>query len=100
METIWPIVAAVIPVLIGWASLMICLREPDAYQMARILFWVAAISLGCTDFAWQLTTDKPAWFRVTAGVFVSLALFVVFPMLLRWVRNRERSDGASSGTRA
>jgi FtsH-binding integral membrane protein len=91
METIWPVVGVVVPLLCGWAGVMVSIAKPD-YRLGRILFWVSALLLGVVDFAWQLTTDKPAWFRVLAGLSVAFSVFVILPMLLKWIRKREGGD--------
>jgi hypothetical protein len=88
----WPIYAPAVA-LIGIGLGMIRLEE---FRVARVLFWAAATLLSITDFAWQLVTDSPFWFRAFNGFVVSIAVFVIFPMLLRWLRQRETKAAISA----
>jgi hypothetical protein len=90
METIWPISAAVIAVLITWGGVVVSISQPD-YRLARGLFYVSACILGATYFIWELTTDKPGWFRASAGVLTTIAICVVLPMVLAWTRGQENA---------
>lgn len=89
METIWPISAAVIAVLIGWGGVMVSIAHPD-YRMARILFLISAVILIITYIVWEITTDKPGWFRISAGILTTIAVSVVLPIILAWTRSREK----------
>ena len=88
--TLWPIYAPAVA-LVGIGLGMIRLEE---FKVCRILFWIAAMFLGFTDFIWQLTTPSPPWFRILNGSIAALAVFVIFPMLLQWLRRRQERAGA------
>ncbi|HEY5211382.1 MAG TPA: hypothetical protein VIJ42_18225 [Stellaceae bacterium] len=90
METIWPIVAAIEGALAAWAGALVSLSNPN-YRFARQLFWASALILGVTDLAWEFTTDKPIWFQIGAGVLTTIAICVVFPMLLAWTHEKQQS---------
>jgi FtsH-binding integral membrane protein len=90
METIWPIVGVLVPALGTWAGVIVTLPNPN-YRFARFLFWASALLLGATDFAWQLTTDKPLWFQAIAALLTSVAIGIVLPMLLAWTSHREHA---------
>jgi hypothetical protein len=91
METIWPIVGVVVPLLGAWAGVMVSIPHPN-YRFARGLLIGAAVILGGTDLTWQLTTDKPAWFRVVAGSLTAIALCWILPKLLEWAHRQESHD--------
>jgi hypothetical protein len=94
METVWPVVAAAIGIiLLPGAALVITLTPPN-YAVARLLLSISVVILGATDLVWQLTTDKPAWFRLAAASATAFAAFVLCPILRAWTRDREARNGA------
>jgi hypothetical protein len=97
METIWPIVGIPVPLLYTGAGVMVSIPSQD-YRVARALFIGSAVILATTDLVWKLTTDKPTWFRISAGISVAIAAFVITPILVSWTRKRQgrsRSEDAS-----
>lgn len=89
METIWKIVGAIGAMLVGAAFAMNARKQ---YAIARWLFVTAALFLAPTDLVWQLTTDKPWWFRWAAGTLTAIAVCVLVPILWAWVRDSEKRD--------
>jgi hypothetical protein len=94
--TLWPIYAPGIA-LVGIGLGMIRLEE---FKVARALFWGAGIFLAVTDFVWQLVTDSPFVVRALNGSVAGIVIFLIFPILLRWLRNRELRFNTSSDTAA
>ena len=54
----------------------------DEFVAARVLFWLAVVIFALQQFAWQLVTTTPWWFRLPAGALTGIAVFVVFPILV------------------
>jgi uncharacterized membrane protein len=66
----------------------------DEFKVARALFWAAGLVAGSADFWWQLTTSDPGIVRALCGIVVGIAVFVLLPMLLRWLNRLEAKAGA------
>jgi hypothetical protein len=65
----------------------------DEFKVARLLFWAAGVVAGIADFWWQFTTTDLALMRIGSGLIVGIAVFVLLPMLLRWLKKRETKAG-------
>jgi hypothetical protein len=91
IETMWRIVAPIAALFVATGFTMV---RFDEFVVARVLFWSAAVIFGAQQFVWQLVTVTPWWFRFSAGVLTGLAVFVIFPMVLRWLCRREMKAGS------
>src|SRR5277367_4574798 len=67
----------------------IAMARFDEFKVARALFWAAGLVAGSADFWWQLTTSDPGFVRAPCGIVVGVAVFVLLPMLLRWLKRLE-----------
>jgi hypothetical protein len=75
-------------------SIGLAMLRFDEFKVARYLFWAAGAVAGFTDFWWQLTTTASAPVRIGSGLVAGVAIFVLLPMLLRWLKKRETIAGA------
>jgi hypothetical protein len=92
IETTWRIVGPGAAFLIATGFAMV---RFDEFVAARVLFWLAVVIFTLQQFAWQLVTTTPWWFRLPAGALTGIAVFVVFPILVGWLRTREINAGTS-----
>jgi hypothetical protein len=83
--TLWPIYAP------GafFAALAVGMIRLEEFKKARAFFWFSAILLSVFDIAWQFTTPAPFWFRAVNGTLVTILVFLVFPKVLTWLKDRE-----------
>lgn len=88
MDVAWGIVGVVFALLIGVGVSVLGLSPPE-YNVARACFWLSGIVLGATTFAWELKTQQPALWRLSAGIAVWVCIGVGLPETLRWVRSRQ-----------
>jgi hypothetical protein len=91
MEIAWGIVGVVAALLVGVGVSMVGLSPPE-YLVARICFCLSAVVLGGTCMVWELRTQEPIWWRITAGVLVWICVGVGLPESLRWVGGRQASS--------
>ena len=69
------------------------------FMVSRVLFWAAGIIAGGYEFWWQLTTTDPLIVRVGDGLAVGIAVFVILPMLFRWLdRLQAKAGNSPAGT--
>jgi hypothetical protein len=61
----------------------------DEFRTARLLFWAAGMVAATEDLWWQLTTNDPVVIRIASGLVVGIAVFVLLPMLFRWLNRLE-----------
>jgi hypothetical protein len=88
MEIAWTIVGIVATLLVGVGVSVLGLNPPE-YVVARTCFWVSALLLGCTGLVWELRTEQPTWWRITAGILIWICVGVGLPESLRWVSKRQ-----------
>jgi hypothetical protein len=68
----------------------------DELRAAYWLFWAAGIVTTIGGVWWELTTTDPAPVRIVSGLTAGIAVFVLLPMLFRWLSRRE-SPNTSPG---
>lgn len=62
---------------------------PPEFSYARWSFIGAALLIGVGGATWLVITEQTLPWRIFWGVLLGLAVFVVFPLLMRWVSQRE-----------
>jgi hypothetical protein len=93
-ETIWRIIGPAGAIsIVGIGLRFVSFAE---FRIARWLVWSGAVLFGLTGIAWQLLTPDPWWLRLISGAVETVVVFVLFPMLLEWMRQREAKSVKSS----
>ncbi len=88
MEIAWGIVGIVATLLVGTGVSVLGFSPPE-YLIARACFYSSAAILAITCMAWELRTDSPDWWRITAGALVCICVGIGLPTLLSWVDRRQ-----------
>lgn len=88
MDIAWEIVGVVVAIFVGLGVSMVGLSPPE-YAVARACFWLSAVLLGATGLVWELRTQQPTWWRISAGVLIWTCVGVGLPETLRWVGWRQ-----------
>ena len=90
MDIAWEIVGVVVALLIGTGVNLLGLNPPE-YAIAKACFWISAVLLGGTGLLWELRTQQPTWWRISAGVLIWVCVGVGLPEALRWISTRQSS---------
>jgi hypothetical protein len=69
-------------------ALGLAMARFDELTAALCLFWAAGIVATLAGTWYELTTSDPAIIRVPCGMTAAVAVFVLLPMLIRWLRKR------------
>lgn len=85
---VWPVVGAVVGVLVGAGFSVLSLTPPD-FRIARACFGLAAALLAGTAAAWTCSTDAPLALVTAVTVTIALAVAILLPLGFRWIRRRE-----------
>jgi hypothetical protein len=78
--------------LVAIAIAMIRLNE---FGIAFWLLWAAGIVAVTAGLWWELTTTDPTVIRMGAGLVAGVAVFVILPMLFRWLDRLKLKAGIS-----
>jgi len=76
------------------AAFGLAMARFDELKLSRGLFWTSGIAATTGGLWWELTTTEPAALRVGAGITTGIAVFVVLPMVFRWLRRLETQTGS------
>jgi hypothetical protein len=66
----------------------------NAFTAAYWLFWIAGIWATVGALSYEFTTLDPAPIRIGSGLAVGIVVFVLLPMLFRWLRKLKMKVGA------
>jgi hypothetical protein len=88
MEISWAIIGVILGILIGAGVGMLGLSPPE-FIVARACFLISAVLLGAMSFVWQIHTNQPTWWRITAGVALWLCIGIGLPESMRLVSRRQ-----------
>jgi hypothetical protein len=93
LETLWGITAAVVPTAAGLGIGLMALTGRQT--TAGFCFAFAGLWLGVVGFMWLIHTPTSLPYRVTAGLGIGIAVFVVVPLLIRvaWPPNDANAQG-------
>ena len=65
--------------------------SPPEFTYARWCFAATATLLGIGGVAWLIATDQSLLWRLIWGGLLGLAVFVAFPLSIRWINERQES---------
>jgi hypothetical protein len=88
MGIAWTITGVIVGILISAGVGMLGLNPPE-FTVARACFLISAVLLGVMSLVWQIHTNQPTWWRITAGVALWLCIGIGIPETIRWVSRRQ-----------
>ena len=88
MDIAWTIVGVVVALFVGIGFSVLGLSPPE-YTIARTLFWLSAVLLGGVGIVWEIRTEQPTLWRITAGILIWVCVGVGLPECLRWISMRQ-----------
>jgi len=75
------------------AAIGIAMTGRNEFTAAYWLFWAAGITATIAGLWYELTSLDPAPLRYGSGFVAGIAVFVVLPMLFRWLHRQKMKAG-------